>query len=105
MKGVVMQKPPAAPLRHCPCVAPLRWMPVPGGICRFGDTARPRPVADLLVAVTPLTYGQLGRAGDDMVDRDLPVTGIDHDAASRCAALVGGRLPCSVEWEWLVAGP
>ncbi len=83
---------------------PLRWVPIPGGTCRFGDTARPRPVGDLLVAVAPLTYGQLGRAGD-AGRLDMPVTGIDYAEACRLAELVGGRLPTSVEWEWLAAGP
>jgi formylglycine-generating enzyme required for sulfatase activity len=83
---------------------PLRWVPIPGGTFRFGDSARRRAVGDLLVAVTPLTYQQLGRAGDTS-DADLPVTGIDHADACRLAALVGGRLPTSVEWEWLAGGP
>ena len=104
MTGVIMRKPPAAPVRRYPLVAPLLWAPVPGGTCRFGDAGRPRPVADLLVAVTPLTYRQLDRAGD-VFDPDLPVTGIDHEVAGRLAAVVGGRLPSSVEWEWLAAGP
>lgn len=38
--------------------------------------------------MTPLTYGQL-----------------DHAEACHLAELVGGRLPTSVEWEWLAAGP
>lgn len=80
---------------------PLHWVLVPGGTCRYGDAARPREVADLLVARTPLTWRQLG-LGDRS---DLPVTGIDHPEATRLAARVGGRLPTSVEWEWIAAGP
>lgn len=91
-------------LRRCRCRKPLRWVSIPGGTCRSGDSARPRPVADLLVAVTPLTYGQLGGTGE-AGDPDMPVTGIDYAEACRLAELVGGRLPTSVEWEWLAAGP
>ena len=83
---------------------PLCWVPVLGGVCRFGDSARPRVVEDLLVAVTALTYRQLDHAGE-VVDDDLPVTGVDHAEACRLAELVGGRLLTSVEWEWLASGP
>lgn len=83
---------------------PLRWVPIPGGTFRFGDSVRRRVVGDLLVAVTPLSYWQLGRAGQ-AADADLPVSGIDHAEACRLAELVGGRLPTSVEWEWLAGGP
>lgn len=87
-----------------PCLMLLRWTPVPGGTCRFGDNARPHVVGDLLVAVTPFTYRQLDRVGE-AADADLPVTGVDHAEAGRIAELVGGRLPTSVEWEWLAGGP
>jgi sulfatase modifying factor 1 len=83
---------------------PLRWVPILGGTCRFGDSACLRGVGDLLVAATPLTYRNLGRAGETD-DAGLPITGVDHDDASRLAALVGGRLPTSAEWEWLAGGP
>lgn len=89
---------------HCPLAMPLRWVPVPGGTCRFGDAGRLRLVGDLLVAVTPLTYGQLEHAGD-AADPDMPVTGVSYAEANRLAQLVGARLPTSVEWEWLAAGP
>lgn len=79
-------------------------VPILGGTCRFGDSARPEVVGDLLVAITPLTYRQLDRAGE-ATDADLPVTGVDHADARRLAELVGGRLPTSVEWEWLAGGP
>lgn len=85
-------------------VIPLRWVPIPGGTFHFGDSARRRAVGDLLVAVTPLTHRQLEGAGQ-ATDADLPLTGIDHADACRLAALVGGRLPTSVEWEWLAGGP
>jgi formylglycine-generating enzyme required for sulfatase activity len=95
---------PGTEPRPCGRSVPLRWVEIPGGTCRFGDTARPRPVGDLLVALTPLTHHQVGR-DNDVDDSDLPVTGVDHAEAGQFAALVGGRLPTSVEWEWLAAGP
>lgn len=110
MKGVDVGKSSEArrgtgtDLRRYRCRTPLRWVSISGGTCRFGDTARPRPVGDLLVAVTPLTYGSLGGAGE-VDDPDMPVTGIDYTEACRLAELVSGRLPTSVEWEWLAAGP
>lgn len=90
--------------RRGPPSMPLRWVRITGGTCRFGDSANPTLVKDLLVAITPLTYRQLDRAGE-VADADLPVTGIGYAEASRLAALVGGRLPTSVEWEWLAGGP
>lgn len=84
-------------------VTPLRWVRVPGGICRFGDLGRQRSVADLLVAVTPLTYAQLDLEHEG--DPNLPVTDIDHTQAKLLAARLGARLPTSVEWEWIAAGP
>jgi formylglycine-generating enzyme len=89
---------------QCSRSIPLRWVPVLGGTCRFGDRAHPQVVGDLLVTVSPLTYQQLDRAGE-AADADLPVTGIDYAEAGRLAELIGGRLPTSVEWEWLAAGP
>ena len=80
---------------------PLTWIEIPGGTCLFGDAARPRPVPDLLVTATPLTYGQVNLDGPAL----MPVTGLDYDAAAELAAEVGGRLPTSVEWEWIAAGP
>lgn len=80
----------------------LRWAHVPGGTCRFGDRAVPRPVPDLLVATTPLRVGDLGRPD---TDPDRPLTGIHHGRAVALAADLGGRLPTSLEWEWIAAGP
>ena len=83
--------------------APL-WVLIPGGTCRYGDHSRPRPVADLLVAVTPLTHQQV--RPDVVADAaSMPITGVDYAQATRAAAFVGGRLPTSVEWEWIAAGP
>ena len=48
--------------------------------------------------------GRLGNATDEDV-ADLPVTRIDHAEADAMARSLGGRLPRSVEWEWMAAGP
>jgi formylglycine-generating enzyme required for sulfatase activity len=88
---------PATP-RQVPTT--VTWLPVPGGTCLYGDTARSRSVPDLLVAATPLTATQCG-----LGESDLPITGINYDDAVRFAAEAGGRLPTSVEWEWIAAGP
>jgi len=84
-----------------PSPSQVRWIEVPGGTCLYGDAARPRAVTDLLVAETPLTAGLASASGR----RELPVTGISHAEACRLAAGIGGRLPTSVEWEWIAAGP
>lgn len=81
--------------------APLRWIPISGGVCLFGDDARPRRVGDLLVTATPITRAQAGLDGPP----DLPVTGIDFARASSLAHDLDGRLPKSLEWEWIAAGP
>lgn len=78
----------------------VRWVHVPAGTCLYGDARKPRPVPDLLVAETPLTAAQCG-----VGDTDLPITGISYDDAVHLAAEAGGRLPTSVEWEWIAAGP
>jgi formylglycine-generating enzyme required for sulfatase activity len=81
----------------------LFWIAISGGICWYGDAGRPRRVRDLYVAMTPLTVRHIDRSGH-VADRDLPITGIDHADAARLARQAGGRLPTSVEWEWLAAG-
>jgi sulfatase modifying factor 1 len=78
----------------------VRWVHVPAGTCLYGDARKPRTVPDLLVAETPLTAAQCG-----VGDTDLPITGISYDDAVDLAAEAGGRLPTSVEWEWIAAGP
>ncbi|MBM7075513.1 formylglycine-generating enzyme family protein [Micromonospora humida] len=80
-------------------VGAVRWVHVPAGTCLYGDARKPRPVPALLVAETPLTVKQCG-----LGDTDLPVTGISYDDAVRLAAEAGGRLPTSLEWEWIAAG-
>lgn len=93
----------------------VTWVPVPGGACRYGDARWPVAVPDLLWTRTPLTRHQLRDAGppsatttaaiDGAVDGQLPLTGLDWAAAARAAAMMGGRLPRAVEWEWMAAGP
>ncbi|GIL29058.1 hypothetical protein NUM_43120 [Actinocatenispora comari] len=85
-----------------PTGEPLRWIPVAGGTCLYGDAQRTRPIRDLLVSATVLTYGQLGWSSSDP---DLPITGADHAEADRLAVALGGRLPTSAEWEWIASGP
>lgn len=81
---------------------PLTWTTVLGGVCRYGDRETPREVSTLHWTVTPITYGQLD---EPTVDQDLPITGINQDDAAGIAADLDGRLPTSVEWEWMAAGP
>ncbi|CCH17787.1 formylglycine-generating enzyme family protein [Micromonospora lupini] len=78
----------------------VRWVHVPAGTCLYGDARKPRPVPDLLVAETPLTAAQCG-----VGETDLPITGVSYGDAVGLAAEAGGRLPTSVEWEWIAAGP
>ncbi|MGQ0841511.1 formylglycine-generating enzyme family protein [Actinokineospora sp.] len=80
----------------------LEWIEVPAGICRIGDY--PRPVPALLWTATPITYGHLPDDGLPLAP-GLPVTDVTHADAARIAELLGGRLPTSVEWQWMAAGP
>ncbi|SEG93856.1 iron(II)-dependent oxidoreductase [Thermomonospora echinospora] len=79
----------------------LVWVLVPGGVCRYGDEGRPRDIPPLRWTATVLTADQLGVPGE----AELPLTRICHQEATELAAQVGGRLPRSVEWEWMAAGP
>ncbi|SRR5712691_8462355 len=81
---------------------PGGWALVDGGLCLFGDRARPVQVRPLLWTVTPVTGRHLGRRGSTA---GLPLTGISQAEAAAVAALLGGRLPRSSEWEWMAAGP
>lgn len=78
------------------------WVLIQGGVCLFGDAARPLPVRALCWTVTPVTARYLGERGPGA---DLPVTGVSQADASAIAARLGGRLPRSPEWEWMAAGP
>jgi sulfatase modifying factor 1 len=80
--------------------AEATWVLVPGGRCRHGDQGRLVVIGDLYWTTTPVTAGHLGEPGDP----DLPVTGMDYEAAQEIAAEFGGRLPRSTEWEWMAAG-
>lgn len=81
----------------------IEWVKVPGGTCRFGDKLRPIKVGTLLWTRTPVTYAQLrGERGSDRGPH--PVTGMTHAQAVEIAHDLGGRLPTSVEWEWMAGG-
>jgi iron(II)-dependent oxidoreductase len=72
----------------------LEWILIPGGTCQFGDDARPVPVTPLWWTRTPLTS----------IGSRLPLTGLTAVEAGDVAGELGGRLPRSVEWEWMAAG-
>lgn len=82
----------------------LEWIEVAGGTCRFGDDERPVVVPTLLWTRTPIAYGHLRDERRDPGPR-FPVTEISHAEAAEIAGRLGGRLPRSVEWEWMAAGP
>lgn len=78
------------------------WILVDAGTCLFGDDARPLRVGALWWSATPITRDQLGMNGGDP---DLPVTCLTHREAADAAERMGARLPRSVEWEFMAAGP
>ncbi|MFF0147002.1 formylglycine-generating enzyme family protein [Amycolatopsis sulphurea] len=82
----------------------LEWIEINGGVCAFGDDARPIRVPTLLWTRTPIAYGHLPSEYSGLGQR-FPVAGISHAEAVEIASLLGGRLPRSVEWEWMAAGP
>lgn len=82
----------------------LDWIEVPGGVCLFGDEARPVQVPTLLWTRTPITYGHLPNR-DTSIGPRFPVSEITHGEALDIATKIGGRLPRSAEWEWMAAGP
>jgi iron(II)-dependent oxidoreductase len=81
----------------------LDWIEITGGVCVFGDDARPVPVPTLFWTRTPIAYGHLPSEHPGLGPR-FPVTEIDHAEAAEIASKLGGRLPRSVEWEWMAAG-
>jgi iron(II)-dependent oxidoreductase len=82
----------------------LEWIEVPGGVCEFGDEGRPVVVRTLLWTRTPIANGHLPDPPGGVGPR-FPVTEVSHTEATEIAARLGGRLPRSVEWEWMAAGP
>lgn len=82
----------------------LEWIQIPAGTCCFGDDKRPVPVPVLEWTRSPITHAQLDHHIAKIVG-DHPVTGISQATATKIAAALGGRLPRSVEWEWMAAGP
>jgi formylglycine-generating enzyme len=85
-------------------VVAIEWVEVPGGTCFFGDDARPVEVGTLLWTRTPITFAQL-RGASSGPRGPHPVTGLSHVQAGQVAHVLGGRLPTSVEWEWMAGGP
>lgn len=82
----------------------LEWIEVGGGVCQFGDDARLIPVPTLLWTRTPIAYGDMPGEHPGL-GLQFPVTEISHTEATEIARRLGGRLPRSVEWEWMAAGP
>jgi formylglycine-generating enzyme len=82
---------------------PLKWVPVAGGSCRFGDCGRRIEIPSLLWTQTPVTLGQLGLS-TTMASQDEPITQVSMAEAANYALQLGGRLPGSAEWEWMAAG-
>jgi sulfatase modifying factor 1 len=83
-------------------VSEAGWVLIGGGLCLFGDAARPVRVRPLLWTVTPVTPRHLGMSAPCS---GMPVTDVSQADAAAAAALLGGRLPRSPEWEWMAAGP
>jgi iron(II)-dependent oxidoreductase len=83
-------------------VAGMRWVFVAAGVCRFGDDARPIPVPDLWWSATPVTRRQANHLAGSP---DVPLTGVTWSEAAAVADSFHARLPRSVEWEWMAAGP
>jgi formylglycine-generating enzyme len=81
----------------------VEWIEVAGGLCAFGDDARPIQVPTLLWTRTPVACGHLPSEHPRLRSR-FPVTEISHAEATEIAARLGGRLPRSAEWEWMAAG-
>jgi iron(II)-dependent oxidoreductase len=82
----------------------LDWIEIRGGVCRFGDAGRSVAVPTLWWTSTPVAYGHLGKQRAGFGPR-FPVTEISQAEAITIAQELGGRLPRSVEWEWMAAGP
>ncbi|MGV2915258.1 formylglycine-generating enzyme family protein [Streptomyces alfalfae] len=67
----------------------VQWIRVSGGRAPAGEWHPAQDVPDLWWASAPLA------------EDGLPVTGLPPVAAAQLAALLGGRLPTSAEWEWM----
>ncbi len=83
----------------------VSWTPVGGGICSYGDRGQPRLVPSLAWTTTPVAWSQCGRTPPPGICPTTPVTGLTFQEATSLAAEIGGRLPTSVEWEWMAIGP
>ncbi|MGQ0774654.1 MAG: formylglycine-generating enzyme family protein [Pseudonocardiales bacterium] len=82
----------------------VSWTPIPGGICLYGDRGRRCPVSSLAWTTTPVTWSQCGRNPPPGICPTAPVTCLTFQEASDLAVAIGGRLPMSVEWEWMATG-
>jgi sulfatase modifying factor 1 len=78
-----------------------KWLLIGGGLCLFGDAARPVRIRPLCWTTTPVTPRYLGGRGPSA---DVPLTGVSSTEAAAIAAELDGRLPRSAEWEWMAAG-
>lgn len=68
------------------------------------DDPRPIEIPGLWWSITPITWEQAGLSAEN-VDPKCPCTQVDYYQAEELAVKLGGRLPSSVEWEWMAAGP
>ncbi|MGH4020501.1 MAG: formylglycine-generating enzyme family protein [Pseudonocardiaceae bacterium] len=83
----------------------MSWASVASGICSYGDSPRPCHVPPLAWTRTPVTWSQCGRTPPPGISPTAPVTGLTYQEAAVLAVEIGGRLPTSVEWEWMAIGP
>ncbi len=83
----------------------MSWASVASGICSHGDSSRPCPVPPQAWTRTPVTWSQCGRTPPPGISPTAPVTGLTYQEAVALAVEIGGRLPTSVEWEWMAIGP
>jgi len=71
----------------------IEWVPVEGGLLRYGDRGRTRIIPDLLWTKLPIHC-----------DRYIaPATELNYFTAVEVAADHSARLPSSSEWEWMAS--
>lgn len=83
----------------------VSWVPVAGGTCLCGDRPRAYLVPPLAWTTTPVTWSQCSQIPPPGISATAPVTGLTYPEAVALAVEIGGRLPTSVEWEWMAIGP
>ena len=84
-------------------MANIVWKFVKGGICKNGEANKPKLIKDLLWTETPITWANISR-NNPLEPSSLPITGLNFKEAIILAEDLGGRLPSSIEWEWMAAG-